>query len=72
MAVQMVAVGEETGDLPKMLGRVADSMDFEVDVSMRRLVALAEPLIILVAGAVVGFVVTSVILPIYSAESGVH
>ena len=34
----MVAVGEETGDLPKMLGRVADSLDFEVDTGMRRLV----------------------------------
>jgi type II secretory pathway component PulF len=70
--VQMVAVGEETGDLPKMLGRVADSMDFEVDTAMRRLLALAEPIILLFMGGVVGFVVTSVMLPIYQAQSLVH
>jgi type IV pilus assembly protein PilC len=65
----MVAVGEETGDLPKMLGRVADSLDFEVDTGMRRLVSLAEPVIILTMGTVVGFVVLSVLLPIYQAQN---
>ena len=65
----MVAVGEETGDLPKMLGRVADSLDFEVDTSMRKLVALAEPIIVLTMGVVVGFVVLSVLLPIYQAQN---
>ena len=65
----MVAVGEETGDLPKMLGRVADSLDFEVDTGVRRLVALVEPVIVLTMGVVVGFVVLSVILPIYQAQN---
>lgn len=65
----MVAVGEETGDLPKMLGRVADSLDFEVDTSMRKLVSLAEPIIVLSMGVVVGFVVLSVLLPIYQAQN---
>ena len=65
----MVAVGEETGDLPKMLGRVADSLDFEVDTGVRRLVALVEPTIVLTMGVVVGFVVLSVILPIYQAQN---
>jgi type II secretory pathway component PulF len=64
----MVAVGEETGDLPKMLGRVAKSLDFEVDNGMRRLTALVEPFIVLFMGIVVGFVVLSVILPIYQAQ----
>ncbi len=68
----MVAVGEETGDLPKMLGRVADSLDFEVDTGMRRLIALVEPVIILTMGTVVGFVVLSVLLPIYQAQNLVH
>jgi type II secretory pathway component PulF len=63
----MVAVGEETGDLPKMLGRVSDSLDFEVDNGMRRLTALVEPLIVLGMGFFVGFVVLSVLLPIYQA-----
>lgn len=65
----MVAVGEETGDLPKMLGRVADSLDFEVDTGMRRIVSLVEPVIVLTMGTVVGFVVLSVLLPIYQAQN---
>jgi type II secretory pathway component PulF len=65
----MVAIGEETGDLPKMLGRVSDSLDFEVDTGMRRLVALVEPLIVLSMGGFVGFVVLSVLLPIFQAQT---
>lgn len=65
----MVGVGEEIGDLPKMLGRVADSLDFEVDTGMRRLVSLVEPVIVLSMGTVVGFVVLSVLLPIYQAQN---
>ena len=63
----MVAVGEETGDLPKMLGRVSDSLDFEVDNGVRKLVAMVEPLIVLTLGSFVGFVVVSVLLPIFEA-----
>jgi len=65
----MIAVGEETGDLAKMLGRVADSLDFEVDTGMRRIVSLVEPVIVLFMGTVVGFVVVSVLLPIYQAQN---
>lgn len=64
----MVAIGEETGDLPKMLGRVADSLDFEVDTGLKRLTALVEPLIVLFMGGVVGFVVLSILLPIFNAQ----
>jgi len=64
----MVAVGEETGNLPLMLNRVSDSLDFEVDNGMRRLVALVEPAIVVFMGVVVGFVVLSVLLPIYQAQ----
>lgn len=65
----MVAIGEETGDLPKMLSRVSESLDFEVDTGMRRLVAMVEPLIVLVMGVFVGFVVLSVLLPIFQAQT---
>ncbi|MBS1724083.1 MAG: type II secretion system F family protein [Armatimonadetes bacterium] len=64
----MVAIGEQTGDLPKMLTRVSDSLDFEVDNSLRRLTALVEPAIVLLLGTIVGFVVISVLLPILSAQ----
>ncbi len=63
----MIAIGEETGDLPKMLSRVAKSLDFEVDNGLQRLTALVEPIILLTMGVVVGFVAISVILPIYQA-----
>jgi len=64
----MVAIGEETGDLPKMLSRVAGSLDFEVEHGMKRLTAMVEPVIVLTMGFFVGFVVLSVILPIYQAQ----
>lgn len=67
----MVAIGEETGDLPKMLGRVSTSLDFEVDNGMRRLVALIEPAIVLGMAVIVGFVVLSVVLPIFEAQNAV-
>lgn len=69
--VHMVAIGEETGDLPKMLGRVSESLDFEVDNGMRRLTALVEPVIVLAMGVFVGFVVLSVLLPIFAAQNAV-
>lgn len=67
----MVAIGEETGDLPKMLNRVSDSLDFEVDNGMRRLVSFVEPVIVLAMGVIVGFVVLSVLLPIFEAQNTV-
>lgn len=67
----MVAVGEETGDLPKMLGRVAESLDFEVDAGMRRLISLVEPIIVLSMGGFVGFVVLSIMLPIFQAQENI-
>jgi type IV pilus assembly protein PilC len=65
----MVAIGEETGDLPKMLDRVSDTLDFEVDTGMRRLTSVFEPLVVIVMGTFVGFVVLSVLLPIFEAQS---
>ena len=67
----MVAVGEETGNLPQMLKRVSDSLDFEVDNGLRRAVALVEPIIILVMGGFVAFVVISVLLPILKSSQNI-
>lgn len=65
----MVAIGEETGDLPHMLTRVSDSLDFEVEHSLTRLTTALEPVIVLFMGAFVAFVVISVMLPIFEAQS---
>lgn len=70
--IHMTAVGEETGDLPRMLGRVADSMDFEVDADLRRLTTMLEPAIVLGVGGFVGFVVLSILLPIFQANQAVR
>jgi len=65
----MAAIGEETGDLPQMLDRVASSLDFEVEQALRRLTSALEPIIVLFMGGVVAFVVLSVMLPIFEAQS---
>ncbi|MCG9895566.1 MAG: type II secretion system F family protein [Fimbriimonadaceae bacterium] len=68
----MVAIGEETGDLPRMLGRVSNTLDFEVETGLRRLTSLLEPIIILAMGGFVAFVVLSVMLPIFQAQEMVR
>jgi type IV pilus assembly protein PilC len=64
IVVNMVAVGEETGELDKMLLKVADSYDDEVDVAVTNLVRLMEPLFIVVMGFAVGGIVISLFLPL--------
>jgi type IV pilus assembly protein PilC len=59
----MVAVGEETGDLDKMLLKVAENYDEQVDVLVASLMSLLEPIMILVLGAIVMSIVLSVFLP---------
>jgi len=64
IVVNMVQVGEETGELDKMLLRVADSYDEEVDNLVQGLVSLLEPAIIILMGVGVGFIVIALFLPL--------
>jgi len=64
MVVNMVDVGEETGELDTMLYKVADVYDEEVAVLTETLVALMEPLMILILGGMVGFIVVALFLPL--------
>ena len=66
LAVHMAKVGEETGRLEDMLLRVADIYDERVKMSVRRLLTLLEPLMILALGLVVGFIVLSMLLAIFT------
>jgi general secretion pathway protein F len=66
LAVHMIGVGEETGRLDEMLNRVAETYEENVQTAVKRFVSLLEPLIILVMGAIVGFIVLSMILAIVS------
>jgi len=65
LAVEMIKIGEKSGKLEKMLEKTADLYEREVESSVTAMTALLEPLIILVMGAVVGFIVLSVCLPIF-------
>ncbi|HLP08471.1 MAG TPA: type II secretion system F family protein, partial [Opitutaceae bacterium] len=64
LLVNMVAVGEETGTLAEMLGRVADAYDEEVDAAVGGLTALLEPLLIVFLALTVGTIVIALFLPI--------
>ncbi len=66
LAVHMITVGEETGRLEEMLMRVAEILDGEVRHSIRRGMALVEPVMIVLMGLVVGFVVFSMLSAIFS------
>ncbi|MFO7749061.1 MAG: type II secretion system inner membrane protein GspF [Desulfobacteraceae bacterium] len=65
LACQMIRVGEKSGELEKMLEKTADLYEKEVTSSIAAMTALLEPVIILVMGAVVGFIVLSICLPIF-------
>ena len=64
MVVNMVAVGEETGELDRMLLRIADTYEYEVDIEVASLVRLLEPLLIIMVGGIVGFILFAVFLPL--------
>lgn len=66
MVTQMIGVGEQTGALDSMLGKVADFYEDEVDAAVGDLLTAMEPMIILVLGVVVGGVVISMYLPLFS------
>jgi general secretion pathway protein F len=68
IAVHMVTVGEETGRLDEMLIKIADRFDIEVRTTVKRMLALMEPALILLMGLVIGFIVISMLLAIFSVN----
>ncbi|WBU37646.1 type II secretion system F family protein [Homoserinibacter sp. YIM 151385] len=71
MVVQMVAVGEDSGALETMLGKVSDFYDTEVDATTKALTSLIEPLLIAFLGVVVGGMIVALYMPIFSIASAV-
>lgn len=69
MVVQMIEVGENTGAVDAMLGKIADFYDDEVDASVSSLTSLLEPIIMVVLGAVIGGLVIAMFLPIFNIAS---
>jgi type IV pilus assembly protein PilC len=64
MVSSMVEIGEETGELPAMLTRIADNYDEDVDNAVAGMVSLIEPVMIVFLAVVVGFIVIALFLPI--------
>jgi type II secretory pathway component PulF len=69
---QMIRTGEETGNLPVVMNRIADYYEDELEQRVKRLSSLLEPTLLLVMGAVVGLVVISLILPIFKLTRSIH
>jgi general secretion pathway protein F len=70
MLAQLTAAGEKSGQLEEMLFRVADSYEHQTDLSITGMLSLLEPVMILVMGCLVGFVVLAILLPIFEASQG--
>ena len=66
MVINMIDVGEETGDLDSMLYKIADIYDEEVNVMVEALLSLLEPIMIVVLGGVVGLIVIALFMPMLS------
>jgi type II secretion system protein F len=69
MMVRMVSVGEEVGKMEVMLSKVADMYDTEVDGMLATLTSLLEPVMILIMGVVMGFIVFAILLPVLNLTS---
>ncbi len=70
--VQMIAVGEETGKLDDMLLKVASIEERQTRARIKTIISLLAPILIVVVGAVVGFMVIAVLLPIFRMSRGIH
>lgn len=70
IVVNMVDVGEETGDLDKMLLKVADNYDEEVDATVAALMSVLEPVMVVVLGVIVGFIVVAIFMPLPTMIQG--
>lgn len=63
--VQMITVGEETGNLDEMLNKIADFYDMSLEYTIRKLTAVIEPLFLVIMGCLVGFIMASMLLPMF-------
>ena len=69
MIAQMVKIGEETGELEKMLAKVADFYEDEVDASIKALTSIIEPMMMVGVGVMVAIIIISMYLPMFKMLS---
>jgi len=65
MVVQMIGVGEETGALDSMLAKIADFYEDQVEAAVKQLTSILEPVMIILVGGIVGFIVISMYMPLF-------
>jgi type IV pilus assembly protein PilC len=71
MVTQMVGVGEETGALDAMLDKVAEFYEDQVEASVKALTSILEPIMIIVIGSIVGFIVISMYMPLFTVYNSI-
>jgi type IV pilus assembly protein PilC len=72
MVSHMVSVGEETGSLDTMLSKIADFYEDQVDAAVKALTSILEPIMIIVVGGIVGFIVISMYLPLFKVYDAIR
>lgn len=70
MVPNMIAIGEQTGNIEEMLDKVADYYEEETELATQSLTAMMEPIIIVVMGGIVGFLVLAMYMPMISMYGG--
>ena len=72
MVISMIAVGEQTGGLDEMLTKIADFYDSEVEAAVKALTSILEPVMIMFVGGIVGVVVISMYMPLFSIYDNIR
>jgi type II secretory pathway component PulF len=72
LMVDLIRIGEETGDVPGALNNVADTYESELSISLRLMTQLIEPLLIICMAVLVGFLLLSIFLPLFKLISNIH
>ena len=69
LVTRMIAVGEQTGEMEEMLVKIADIYDLQVETYVSTLTSLLEPVMILIIGVIIGFIVFAILMPIFELTS---
>ena len=72
IAVQMISVGEQSGELEAMLNKIADTYEKDIETQIMAMTSMLEPVMIVVMAVVVGFIVMAILLPIFEMSQMVH
>ena len=72
VVIQMINVGEQSGDLENMLDKIAEIYEQEIESQISAMTAMLEPIMILVMAVIVGFIAFSILLPILEMSQALH